>query len=82
MTPDRSFATEVMAMNLVPYMRSLQELDTTFTVTFRLNAVERRGNRLVAHIGSDYGGLARERELDQVVVNHGGRCRSTSCTSP
>ena len=71
MTPDRSFAPEVMAMNLVPYMRSLQELDTTFTVTFRLNAVERRGNRLVAHIGSDYGGLARERELDQVVVNHG-----------
>ena len=62
MTPDRSFAPEVMAMNLVPYMRSLQELDTTFTVTFRLNAVERRGNRLVAHIGSDYGGLARERE--------------------
>ena len=29
-----------------------------------VNAVERRGNRLVAHIGSDYGGLAREREID------------------
>ena len=27
MTPDRSFAPEVMAMNLVPYMRSLQKLD-------------------------------------------------------
>ena len=25
MTPDRSFAPEVMAMNLVPYMRSLQK---------------------------------------------------------
>ena len=34
MTPDRSFAPEVMAMNLVPYMRSLQKLDVTFTVTF------------------------------------------------
>ena len=33
MTPDRSFAPEVMAMNLVPYMRSLQKLDVTFTVT-------------------------------------------------
>jgi 2,4-dienoyl-CoA reductase-like NADH-dependent reductase (Old Yellow Enzyme family) len=26
MTPDRSFAPEVMAMNLVPYMRSMQEI--------------------------------------------------------
>jgi NADPH-dependent 2,4-dienoyl-CoA reductase/sulfur reductase-like enzyme len=71
MTPDRAFAPEVMAMNLVPYMRSLQGLDTTFTVTFRLMAVERRGNQLVAHIGSDYGGVAKERIVDQVVVNHG-----------
>jgi NADPH-dependent 2,4-dienoyl-CoA reductase/sulfur reductase-like enzyme len=60
-----------MAMNLVPYMRSLQKLDTTFTVTWRLEAVERRGNRLAARVGSDYGGVAREREVDQVVVNHG-----------
>ena len=71
MTPDRAFAPEVMAMNLVPYMRSLQKLDTTFTVTWRLEAVERRGNRLNARVGSDYGGVAREREVDQVVVNHG-----------
>ncbi len=71
MTPDRTFAPEVMAMNLVPYMRSLQKLDTTFTVTWRLTSVEKRGNCLVAHVGSDYGGVAREREVDQVVVNHG-----------
>ncbi|NDH03280.1 MAG: N-methylproline demethylase, partial [Marivivens sp.] len=38
-TPDRSFAPEVMAMNLVPYMRNLQKRDTTFTVTWRLMAV-------------------------------------------
>ncbi len=71
MTPDRSFAPEVMAMNLVPYMRSLQKLDTVFTVTYRLMAVEREGNALVAHIGSDYGGVAQTRRVDQVVVNHG-----------
>ena len=71
MTPDRSFAPEVMGMNLVPYMRSLQKLDTTFTVSWRLEAVEKRGNRLIAQIGSDYGGVRREREVDQVVVNHG-----------
>jgi 2,4-dienoyl-CoA reductase-like NADH-dependent reductase (Old Yellow Enzyme family)/thioredoxin reductase len=71
MTPDRSFAPEVMAMNLVPYMRSLQKLEVTFTVTFRLDAVERSGNQLVAHVGSDYGGIAKQRTVDQVVVNHG-----------
>ena len=71
MTPDRSFAPEVMAMNLVPYMRSLQMLDVTFTVTYRLQSVRRDGDTLVASVGSDYGGVNRERRVDQVVVNHG-----------
>ncbi|BDW90170.1 NADH:flavin oxidoreductase [Thalassospira tepidiphila] len=71
MTPDRSFAPEVMAMNLVPYMRSMQKLDTTFTVTYRLEAVEKQGNQLIAHVGSDYGGVSKQRVVDQIVVNHG-----------
>ena len=71
MTPDRSFAPEVMAMNLVPYMRSLQKLDVTFTVTYRLEAVRRDGNELVAVVGSDYGDVRKERKFDQIVVNHG-----------
>jgi len=72
MTRDRSFSPEVMAMNLVPYMRSLQKLDTTFTVTWRLLAVRRQGNKLLAEIGSDYlDDMRRERLVDQVVVNHG-----------
>ena len=72
-TPDRAFAPEVMAMNLVPYMRSLQRRDTTFTVTWRLRAVRRQGNQLLATLGSDYGDMTRERVVDQVVVNHGTR---------
>ncbi|GHD12173.1 FAD-dependent oxidoreductase [Tianweitania populi] len=71
MTPDRAFAPEVMAMNLVPYMRSLQALDTTFTVTFKLEEVHRDGNQLLAFIGSDYGGVCKTRKFDQIVVNHG-----------
>jgi NADPH-dependent 2,4-dienoyl-CoA reductase/sulfur reductase-like enzyme len=71
MTPDRSFAPEVMAMNLVPYMRSLQKWNVTFTVTFRLLRVERADGALRAVIGSDYGGVRKERRIDQVVVNHG-----------
>ena len=72
MTPDRTFAPDVMAMNLVPYMRSLQDKDVTFTVTYRLKAARRDGNRVIAVIGSDYiKGLAEERVFDQIVVNHG-----------
>ena len=73
-TPDRTFAPEVMAMNLVPYMRSLQKLDVTFTVTFRLQSVARhptQSGKLLAVLGSDYGGVRKERVVDQVVVNHG-----------
>jgi 2,4-dienoyl-CoA reductase-like NADH-dependent reductase (Old Yellow Enzyme family)/thioredoxin reductase len=73
MTPDRSFAPEVMAMNLVPYMRSLQKLDVTFTVTYRLMSVERGSNGLIAHVGSDYGGVHQQRVVDQVIINHGTR---------
>lgn len=71
MTPDRSFAPEVMAMNLVPYMRSLQKQDVTFTVTFRLQSVTRQGNILVATVGSDYGGVEQTRQIGQVVINNG-----------
>jgi 2,4-dienoyl-CoA reductase-like NADH-dependent reductase (Old Yellow Enzyme family)/thioredoxin reductase len=73
-TPDRTFAPEVMAMNLVPYMRSLQKLDVTFTVTFRLQSVARhptKSGKLLAVLGSEYGGVRKERVVDQVVVNHG-----------
>ena len=71
MTPDRSFAPDVMAMNLVPYMRSMQDKDVTFTVTYRLTSVHKDGNQLKAVIGSDYMPLAKERHYDQIVVNHG-----------
>ena len=73
MTRDRSFAPEVMAMNLTLYMRTLQAKGAKFTVTWRLRAVEREGNRLRALIGSDYGAFSDERLVDQVVVNHGTR---------
>ena len=71
MTRDRAFAPEVMAMNLVPYMRALQNKDVTFTVTFLVEAVLRHGNELKAIIGSDYGGVRKEQLHDQIVINHG-----------
>lgn len=71
MTPDRTFAPEIMAMNLVPYMRVLQDKDVTLTVASRLLGVERAGNKLLATIGTDYSGYTSEKEYDQVVLNYG-----------
>lgn len=71
MTPDRTFSPDIMAMNLVPYMRSLQDKDVTFTVTRRLLDVQRDGNRLTATIGTDYSDHSYAADYEQVVVNYG-----------
>jgi N-methyl-L-proline demethylase len=71
MTPDRSFAPDVMAMSLVPYMRALQDKDVRFTVTYRLKAAKQSGNKISAVIGTDYSSHTEERQFDQIIVNHG-----------
>lgn len=71
MTPDRTFSPEIMAMNLVPYMRSLQDKDVTFTVTRRLLDVKRAGNKLMATIGTDYSNFSQQQSYDQIVINYG-----------
>jgi len=71
MTPDRVFAPDIMAMNLVPYMRALQDKDVTFTVTRRLLDVSRDGNHLKATIGTDYSDFTKEQTYDQIIVNYG-----------
>lgn len=71
MTPDRSFAPEVMGMNLVPYLRNLQQHKVLFTVTYRLLAVEQSASGFSALIGSDYGAWQQRKDYQQIVVNHG-----------
>jgi NADPH-dependent 2,4-dienoyl-CoA reductase/sulfur reductase-like enzyme len=71
MTPDRTFAPDIMGMNLVPYMRALQDKDVTFTVARRLKDVRKEGNGLKAVIGTDYSDLVTEAAYDQVVLNYG-----------
>ncbi len=71
MTRDRTFAPEVMGMNLVPYMRGLQDKDTVFTVARRLTGLRRDGNRISARIGTDYSAHEMTRDYDQVIVNQG-----------
>lgn len=71
MTPDRTFAPEIMAMNLVPYMRALQHKDVSFIISRRLMGVAPDGNRLRAIIGTDYSDHRSAKTYDQIVVNHG-----------
>jgi hypothetical protein len=71
MTPDRTFSPEIMAMNLTPYMRSLQKKDVTFTVTHRLLDVMLTGNKLTAKIGTDYSEYVEEKKYNQIIVNYG-----------
>ncbi len=71
MTPDRSLAPDIMAMNLTPYMRALQDKDVTITVVKRLLGIARDGNKLKATIGTDYSAYTEEKQYDQIVVNYG-----------
>ncbi|MCW9043967.1 MAG: NADH:flavin oxidoreductase [Pseudopelagicola sp.] len=70
---DRNIAPDVMSMSLTPAIRALQGVDVVFTATWRLDAVRRQGNSLVAELGSDFGAARSERHVDQVVINHGTR---------
>jgi len=71
MTPDRTFSPDIMAMNLVPYMRSLQSHDVTFTVARRLLDVKQSGNKLNATVGTDYSDYTENKQYDQVIINYG-----------
>ncbi len=71
MTYDRTFAPEVMGLNLAPYMSALQDKNVTFTVTRRLIAVEKQGAQLKATIGTDYSDYTYSKNYDQIIINNG-----------
>lgn len=66
-------------MNLVPYMRSLQDKDVTFTVTYRVASArlvdgqlgDQISNQIKVTLISDYGDINKTRLVDQLVINHG-----------
>ncbi|MET4806669.1 NADH:flavin oxidoreductase [Limibacillus sp. MBR-115] len=70
-SPERFFAPEIGGLNHVPYARCFSECDVRVTINTRLIAVRRSGNGLLASLGSDYSDRIVEREVDQVVVEHG-----------
>ena len=70
-TPERMFAPEIGGLNHAAYAEIFLRNDVRVTINTRLKTVERQGNALLATLGSDYGDERTEREVDQVVVEHG-----------
>ncbi|GGF97359.1 N-methylproline demethylase [Rhizobium wenxiniae] len=70
-SPERFFAPEMGGMNHVPYAKSFAERNVKVTINTRLKSVRRNGNGLTAVLGSDYSPVTVERQVGQVVVEHG-----------
>ena len=72
MTPDRLISSEIMGMNLTPYIKNLQNKKITYSIAKRLLDVSIKGNKLNAIIGSDYdGNFKYNSTYDQIILNYG-----------
>ena len=71
MTPDRLISSEIMGMNLTPYLKKFQNSKIDFTIAKRLLDVSIKGNKLNALIGSDYGDFKYNSTYDQIILNYG-----------
>jgi 2,4-dienoyl-CoA reductase-like NADH-dependent reductase (Old Yellow Enzyme family) len=70
-TPERYFAPEIGGLNHAGYAGIFHRRGVRITINTRLLAARREGNALVASLGSDFGEERYEREVDQIVVEHG-----------
>jgi len=70
-TPERFFAADIGGLNHVAYAEAFDRAGARITINKRVVGVRRSGNGLIAEIGSDYSERIEEREVDQVVVEHG-----------
>ena len=67
-TPDRMLGFEVGATNYPHHLRQLYRAGVKLTPDLELQAVPRKGNRLVATLASEFTKKTWTREVDQVVV--------------
>ncbi len=70
-TPENTVGIDIGGLNLVPYMRALNECEVRTTLNHRVVAVERSGPRLQVTLGSDHSAHRVTRTVDHVVVDHG-----------
>ncbi|MEI4471022.1 oxidoreductase [Frigidibacter sp. MR17.24] len=71
-SPERMLSPDMGGMNIVPYLAALHRGGARITQHRRLKGVRRAGNALVVSLGSDFAEeVVEEREVDQLVVEHG-----------
>ncbi|MBL8670092.1 MAG: FAD-dependent oxidoreductase [Alphaproteobacteria bacterium] len=70
-TPERHLGIEVGATTFPTYLRKLYERGVVISPDLRLRKVRRAGNSLVAVLRNEYTLQEVEREVDQVVSEHG-----------
>ncbi len=71
-TPERTLAPGVGSMSSPAYLRAFAEHDVSVTLAYQLTRVTRAdGDRLTAHLFSEYAEREVPRVVDQVVVEHG-----------
>ncbi|SEA78030.1 NADH:flavin oxidoreductase [Rubrimonas cliftonensis] len=70
-TPERTLGPDVGGTSFPPYFRAFSRHGVRATLNLRLRGVRREGNRLRALLWDEYGEATVEREVDQVVVEHG-----------
>ena len=70
-TPERTLGPDVGGVNYPAYFKAFATHDVRVTLNKRLRSVRRDGNSLVAELWDEYGRVTVEREIDQVVVEHG-----------
>ena len=74
-TPDRSPVQELGHLTYPFHMRALYDGDAIVSADLRLHCIYREGNHMVAVLRNVYSGREEEREVDQVVAEHGTRPR-------
>ena len=70
-TPDRMACFEMGGLNFPVYLEHFYRKGVTMTPDRRLARVERAGNKLRAVLANEFTGQEEEREVDQIVVEHG-----------
>ncbi|MFZ9628084.1 MAG: FAD-dependent oxidoreductase [Ilumatobacteraceae bacterium] len=71
-TPERGIGVDVGGLNLVPYMRALNDADTRITLGQRVHSISRRADgRLDVVIGAPGSSARHTRVVDLVVGDHG-----------
>jgi NADPH-dependent 2,4-dienoyl-CoA reductase/sulfur reductase-like enzyme len=70
-TPDREAAAEVGVTNMPVHMRSFYKHGVIITPDRRLTQVYAEGDHLIAVLSSEFGAADEEREIDQVICEHG-----------